>query len=326
MKRILVPLDGSKLAEAVLPAAARIATALGAELLLFHVIEASPPGDVHGERHLTTASEAEAYLADTARKLAGAAPMLAGAAPSVAFHVHEERSHDPARAIGEHVDELRSDLVVLATHGVNRFGRFLRGSVAQRALFFGGAPVLTIPSTGSGSGGGPGKNASAAAWALDPSQWLTLLVAVDASGEHGVPLAWAAELARGLGLSIEFLLVVDTNRSLRGDKMAIARSMPGATRWALEAAVVAGGEYLAKLETSPELAGLAVRTGLVRGSADKALTARVRGRTGDIVVIDTHGRSGLGAAMEGSMAARILARLSGPVLLVPAASIEGGSM
>ncbi|MEI6874228.1 MAG: universal stress protein [Spirochaetota bacterium] len=294
MKRILVPLDGSSLAEAAIPSAARIARATGAELLFFHVIESSPPGEIHGERHLGSADEARAYLE-------GKASLVASGLP-VTIHLHEERSQDAARSIGEHVEELRSDLVVLATHGPHRFGRFLKGSVAQRALFIGGAPVLTLP----------------AASAADPALWKTLVVAVDGSGEHDLPLEWLGNLARQLGLSVELLLVVDTRLSLSGEKMAVARSLPGATSWALEAAALAGETWLKEVAASAEFAGLEMRIDLLRGSPDKALAARTKGKVGDIVVIGTHGRAGLDALWEGSMAAKILARLAGPVLLIPA--------
>ena len=63
MKTLLVPLDGSPAAEAVLPAATTLARALPARLSLLHSIERDAPDRVHGERHLTGVAEAEAYLA-----------------------------------------------------------------------------------------------------------------------------------------------------------------------------------------------------------------------------------------------------------------------
>jgi hypothetical protein len=62
IKNILVPLDGSKLAEMVLPMASLMAELTGARLILFHAIEQNPPGVVHGEHHLTGEAEAEQYL------------------------------------------------------------------------------------------------------------------------------------------------------------------------------------------------------------------------------------------------------------------------
>jgi nucleotide-binding universal stress UspA family protein len=60
-KHILVPLDGSKLAEAALPAAVSLAQTFNAPVTLLHIIEQDAPEEVHRERHLTEAREAEAY-------------------------------------------------------------------------------------------------------------------------------------------------------------------------------------------------------------------------------------------------------------------------
>ena len=50
-KRILIPLDGSSLAEMVLPTAVYIAERLQAALILFHVVEKAPPTEMHGQHH-----------------------------------------------------------------------------------------------------------------------------------------------------------------------------------------------------------------------------------------------------------------------------------
>ena len=67
-KHLLVPLDGSQLAEAALPAAAYLAQKLDATVTLVHIIEHDAPAEVHGERHLTNADEANAYLTEVARR------------------------------------------------------------------------------------------------------------------------------------------------------------------------------------------------------------------------------------------------------------------
>ena len=51
-KHILIPLDGSRLAETVLPAGVYLAGVLGSTVTLLHVIERDAPQEVHGERHL----------------------------------------------------------------------------------------------------------------------------------------------------------------------------------------------------------------------------------------------------------------------------------
>src|SRR5450830_595606 len=66
-KHILVPLDGSKLAESALPVAASLAKTLKAPVTLLHVIEQGAPEEVHRDRHLTDSAEAEAYLSGIAQ-------------------------------------------------------------------------------------------------------------------------------------------------------------------------------------------------------------------------------------------------------------------
>ena len=67
-KNILVPLDGSSLAEVILPAARSLGGHLGARVTLLHVVEPSAPATIHGERHLGAAEEARDYLKKIARQ------------------------------------------------------------------------------------------------------------------------------------------------------------------------------------------------------------------------------------------------------------------
>lgn len=57
-KKLLVPLDGSPMAEAALAPAAYITQWLGADVALIHAIERDSPNKVHGEKHLTDPAEA----------------------------------------------------------------------------------------------------------------------------------------------------------------------------------------------------------------------------------------------------------------------------
>jgi nucleotide-binding universal stress UspA family protein len=91
-KRLLVPLDGSRLAEAVLPIVERLAPAWNATVLLLHILERHAPEAVHGERHLTEAKQAAAYLENIARR-------LQERAIPVEFHVHDVQAGNVARTI-----------------------------------------------------------------------------------------------------------------------------------------------------------------------------------------------------------------------------------
>ena len=66
---LLVPLDGSPAAEAVLPPAIVLARRLPAEVALLHVLERNAPDRVHGELHLTGEADAASYLQGIAEQL-----------------------------------------------------------------------------------------------------------------------------------------------------------------------------------------------------------------------------------------------------------------
>src|SRR4051794_23558621 len=100
---ILVPLDGSRLGEAVLPVVVAFAKCSGAKIVLLHIIEENAPQTVHGEPHLTRAEEAEAYLDKLGSRYAGQL--------TIEHHVHGTQENNVAQSIAAHVEELGADLV-----------------------------------------------------------------------------------------------------------------------------------------------------------------------------------------------------------------------
>src|SRR5262249_26110977 len=135
-KRILVPLDGSKLAEAVLPLAVALGKCLDAKILLMHIIEEHAPQTVHGEPHLTTTTQADAYLAEITRRYGD----------SVEFeqHVHGTEEQNVSQSIAAHVVEHETDMVALCTHGRSGPKRVVWGSIAQQVLKRVSVPVLLV--------------------------------------------------------------------------------------------------------------------------------------------------------------------------------------
>jgi nucleotide-binding universal stress UspA family protein len=144
-KHILVPLDGSVLAEQALAPASRIAERFGSRLLLLRVVATERP--LPGFPYLAARSgtpvagptrplfeEAEAYLAGL-RLPNPAVPVrtlvLAGAPPEL--------------IISTATEEL-ADLIVMSTHGRAGLTRLLYGSVAEAVLRGATVPVMLVPS------------------------------------------------------------------------------------------------------------------------------------------------------------------------------------
>ena len=128
MRRVLVPLDGSRLAEAVVPLAETLARDHEADLLLVRALH--PGGSAEAE--VEAQETAEAYL----RTMAAG---LAARGRAVEWKVWYD---EPARAIADAARYNDVGLIVMSTHGRGGLNRVLFGSVAERVLRAAPAPVL----------------------------------------------------------------------------------------------------------------------------------------------------------------------------------------
>ncbi len=301
-KHLLVPLDGSRLAEAALPVATYLAQALNATVTLIHIIERDTSGEIHGERHLTTPDEARAYLNEIASR---AFP----ADLQVACHVHTVQTDDLARSIVDHVDELAPDLIVMCTHGSGGLRDLLYGSLAQQVVARGSTPVLLIR---------PDELTATSSFVCR-----RLLVPLDGdpSHEHGLPAALV--LARACAAELLLLFVVPTLDTLAGDQAATGRLLPGAMRALLELAQQDAAQYLARHMTALETTGLKVTAGCRRGEPAQTIVAAAQETGADLIVLGTHGKAGMDAFWTGSIGPKISSRARIPLLLVPVPKTTG---
>lgn len=143
IQTILVPLDGSELAEQVLPYAVSFAQGLDARIWLLHVIdpESLPPLAEEHQVYLdqlqqNAEAHARAYLEHQANQL-----RRLGVA-SVMTSVQYGKPADVLAGYGEGV--MAHDLIALSTHGRSGLSRLLLGSVADRVLHSTNTPLLVV--------------------------------------------------------------------------------------------------------------------------------------------------------------------------------------
>jgi nucleotide-binding universal stress UspA family protein len=140
-RHILVPLDGSKMAEQVLPVVSPIALALGSKIILFRVSSVRfgswgegdwyvPLGDVFE----TVDQEAQAYLDHVASRLRAQEIEVSTAT----------RLGAVAESIIEYAEANQIDLIAMCTHGRTGLTRWALGSVADRVLRAGSIPILLV--------------------------------------------------------------------------------------------------------------------------------------------------------------------------------------
>jgi nucleotide-binding universal stress UspA family protein len=132
--RVLVPLDGSRLAEAALEVAAALAPPSRLELLLLRV--AAPPDRADARRPLASQTVAARVRADDRLR------RLRAAGAVVTTEVRAGR--DPAATIAAVARERSCHLIAMATHGRSGLARLLLGSVAAATLTRASVPVLLV--------------------------------------------------------------------------------------------------------------------------------------------------------------------------------------
>ncbi len=143
VKKILAPLDGSKLGEAAIPFIEVLAPALGAELLLFHVVEPVTTWGIYEgyPGYTTPPPDPESRRASAMVYLDGMAKPLKEKGLSVACVVEYGL---PARRITDYAKDNAIDLIAMSTHGRSGVGEWVFGSVTDKVLHAGDKPVLVI--------------------------------------------------------------------------------------------------------------------------------------------------------------------------------------
>lgn len=293
---LLLPLDGSRLAESALLPAAYLAQKLGAPLTLLHIIERDAPQAVHGERHLTDPQEARAYMEEVTRRV------LPGGL-QVEQHIHTRETANVAYGIVEHAAELAPDLIVMCTHGWGGLRDLLFGSIAQQVVALGSTPMLLIQPDAGGQ--------------APPFACRRLLAPWDGVPHHAQALPVAAELAHACRAELHLLLVVPTLGTLSGDSAATGRLLPGATAEVLELATQEAGAIVAWQADRLRAPELPVSEEVGRGEPVASIVETARRMDADLIVMGTHGKAGTSAFWAGSIAPRVCSRTRLPLLLVP---------
>ncbi len=294
-KHILVPLDGSILAEAALPVAVSLAQTFKAPVTLLHIIEQDAPAEVHRDCHLTEAGQAEHYLAGIARK-------VFPKGIKVNLHVHTSPVADVARSIVDHSsDEIQPDLIILCSHGNSGMHDFIFGNIAQQVVADSGTAVLLI------------KPAESAV----PFQLRHILVPLDNESIHDKALPTAEALAKAYKAELNLLCVIPTLTTLSGEQAAVSNMLPATSTAYLDIAEEIAQEHFQEHLDEFYKAHLAATAEIARGDPAPVIAKIAEIMGANLILFGTHGKSGLEAFWYRSVAANVARRTNIPLLLVP---------
>jgi nucleotide-binding universal stress UspA family protein len=207
----------------------------------------------------------------------------------------EVRSDDPAGAIVDAAAEGDIRLVAMSTHGRTGFERWVRGSVAERVLRQCPVPLLMVnPFSGRGPVG----------------RMARVLVPLDGSETSATVLGPLIPLARAHESHLTLLFVdwddpTDTPEGAQRRREGRERDV---------------AEWLAAPRAQAEAAGLSVEIQIARGDVAREILRLAVPNEFDLLALGTHGRSGPGRWVLGSIAEKVLRECQLPLLLARATS------
>ncbi len=308
---ILAPLDGTDVAAGILPYVSEVARRGNAPLLLLGVVDPAaihyPPGTV--ERPAGASSESgtvgtlyrdqieDAATANVTDELEGVAAGLRGKGITVGVRAC---IGSPAEEILRVAEDEGCGIIAMSTHGRNAIARGILGSVTDKVVHASTLPVLTVtPERAKRYGSEDGASLS------------TVMVPLDGSELSERALPFAVQLARAL--SMDLLLVravsLDSPSSAYGGHVGHAdihaRVAPAAT------------EYLDGVAERLKGQGVRARFKVLRGSAPHALLDFAQETPNDLIVMTTHGRSGITRWLMGSVGEAMVRASGDPVLIIP---------
>lgn len=294
--RVLVPLDGSSLAEAAIPHAAAVATTFGAEILLLRVIptrqrNGAAPMDIIDSR--LCQAEAKAYLGAVAADLRGQD-----------LTVETEVSHgQPADRIVDLLRNRNVDLVVLTSHGLGGYTEFPVSGTAHKVISRSPVSVLMVPANE------PGRRTVA----QSGRGYQRVLAALDGSRRGEWALAPAAAIA---GHADAKLVVVHVVRVPTTIEEPASAELKAAAEELVRLNSRAASIHLAEAQSRFEGPGLPIRTRLeVSANVPETLADIAESEDVDLVVLTAHGGSPSTQRPYGAMAIQILHDAKRPVLI-----------
>jgi nucleotide-binding universal stress UspA family protein len=297
--RVLVPLDGSDLAEQAIPFAATIAGQTG-KIVFVSVTPSPEPIRALSGRVSATAEEVQGIDRERAQEALSAAVERWGSVlPTTPELVIE--TGDAAEEILNVASQQSSTYIVIASHGRGAVQRLAFGSVADRIARTTTRPVLIVRPSDAEIEPGAAKI-------------LRLLVPLDGSALSEEALPTAGDLATSLQVPVHLVQAINPSGLL----------MPGPGTGAYPADVYT--ELVDELETEArnnlekagaELSarGLSYTSAIVEGAPVIAIEDSTQ--DGDVIVMSSHGRSGITRWLLGSTAEKLVRSGPAPVLLVP---------
>jgi nucleotide-binding universal stress UspA family protein len=277
-KKILVAVDGSESSRNALLQAFRLAVDEKCWITVTSVI---PP--LTGDLDLTGVKDIHGALAKPCEEALAEADRLAAEERVLIKTVCEEG--ETYERIVDLADAENCDIIVMGRRGLRRVERTLVGSVTARVIGHTQRDVLVVPA-GAALG------------------WKRILVATDGSKFSGIATAKAIDFAKAYGGSLVVLSVVDVPTEFYAEAPQAVDDM-----------VRQAKEYTAAVRTRAEAAGVKAETYVGEADAFEAIVKLAGDQDVNMIVVGSHGRTGLRRLLMGSVTEKVIGHATCPVLV-----------
>jgi len=290
-KKLLVPLDGSRMGEVVFPFVKELAHRLNLETTCLHICESEENqfAPMHAAYIKWVADTLTRQAADAGRPIKIGGEVIYGQADE---------------GILKYAEEHGSDFIMMASHGRSGFSRWALGSVALKVLRRADAPVWLIRS------GAPVG-----------CEWpkAEVIVPLDGSPLAEAVLPLVSRLVEQWGADDIVVTLANVCKApvMPSDFTEEMRQVWEEKR-RQEAAITIeeGQKYLGSIQERLATAGIKAKTQVLMGKVAEEIINLSSSTPYSFIAMSTHGRSGLGRWVYGSTAERVMVGASCPVLLV----------
>ena len=301
-QKILIPLDGSRFAECAIPFALRAAKTLGAEVALVSAYDDRP---MVGGWTLDPEPVRE-WFEEYVEKIASKIETGSGIQAS-----HTVIGGPVVRTLVEYIQRSQPTMVMMSTHGRGPLSRAWLGSIADRVVRYASMPVwLVRPDNGE--------------MTLEPAPPINrVLLALDGSDRAEASIEWARRVGAE-GAEYTLLQVVPPPHAVSPYLPQLVQE----TKERLEEARQHAEDYLKRVEDRLRQESVRVHSDVVISDAVAgSIIGAAEKERSDLTVITTHGRTGLGRVLLGSVADKVVRGAHGSVLIVRTAKMpaEGES-
>lgn len=289
---IIVPLDSSKSAEDSIPFALDIARRTEAKITLLSVVEISAEFDVWVETAMISIDEEiEDWIAERRSYLEEVAARLEGVDVNV-----KVRAGNASNEILAQTEESSEPAIVMASHGRGGLSQIVIGSIALQVVHGARCPVFVVRIQ-------PEDDPA------PPPELDSVVIPLDGSNFS------ASVIDRGLQAigepkpNIHLLHVMDEGRWTNLTISPTIRQYEEAAQTDME-------QHLNELAGGLRERGFTVTTQIERGRVANTILDIPGARNAGLIAMATHGRGGLGRALLGSVAQRVLSQAGQPLLLI----------